>query len=382
MNVVLMTGEGYPKKFSANNSKSEFIARGLKECGCSVSIIDGAFGSKGILEEIQGVTTDGINYHILPRIGRYGCFFRNLPKLYRVLKKTWRKGEVNHIIIGMERLPFLYVYFFIAKILGYSRGCLFHEWHAGFKGMSVVAKIEAYVRDFTFGYFINVIYPISHFLQEKSRKFRKRMMLIPVLADFGIQNYHQEILNHFTYCCAGEYLLRNTLVLDSFRNLLEKEKYRNIHLILVIQGNENVLKKTQELVRTYTTVKDNIVIKSKIPRQELDDLYASSIGLLIPLDPASIQDKARFSQKIAEYVALQRPIITSEVGEISFYFKNKGSAVIVPYDVQGYCDAMQFLADNMSKASEIGKNGFFVGKKFFDYCKCGQKLKEFLEDAV
>lgn len=40
-----------------------------------------------------------------------------------------------------------------------------------------------------------------------------------------------------------------------------------------------------------------VIFKHQIPYEELMDIYKSSLGLLIPLDPDSVQDKARFSQK-------------------------------------------------------------------------------------
>lgn len=378
MNVILMTGEGYPKRFSANNSKSEFIARGLKECGCAVSIIDGSLGAHGISEELSGISDTGIDYCIFPRTNRIKSFFLNLPKLWKILKIKKQKGEYNHIIVGMEKVPFLYVHLIMARLLGYSTSCLFHEWHFGFSNSGCLRKIEAFLRDYSFGYFVNAIFPIGHFLKEKCNHFHKPNMLIPVLADFDVDFKQTKIANHFTYCCAGEYLLRNTLILDSFSKLIKPKQYQDVQLILVIQGNERVLKKTETLIQSYVA-KTNIIIKNGIPREELDNIFASSIGLLIPLDPNSLQDKARFSQKIAEYIASRRPIITSAVGEIPFYFKDKESAVIAQYDVQGYCEAMRFLVDHKSLADEIGKSGFLVGKRFFDYRECGRKLKMFME---
>jgi len=379
MNVILMTGEGYPHLFSANNSKSEFIARGLKECGCSVTIIDGAFGAKGIEKEISGVSDSGIKFHILPRKGRYTSFFQNLPKLWKILKDSHDKEGKNHIIIGMSKVPFLYVYFFMAWVLGYSRSCLFHEWHVGFENLGLISKIEAYVRDYSFGFFVNAIFPISHFLQGKCNKFNKKMMLVPVLADYSMNLRQEHSYDHFTYCCAGEYLLRNTLVLDAFKEFLKKSQLSNIKLTLVLQGNDCVLSNTKKLIDSYH-LGQHIVVMNKVPRLILNEIFESSIGLLIPLDPNSLQDKARFSQKIAEYVAMGRPIITTEYGEIPFYFKDKNSAIFASYDAQGFCDAMIFLAENPIQATRIGECGFQVGLSQFDYRTCGKNLHKFMEE--
>lgn len=67
MNIVLIVSEGYPLHFSANNSKAEFIAKGLKEHGCNITIIDNPFGTKNINKEISGVSDKGINYYTIVR---------------------------------------------------------------------------------------------------------------------------------------------------------------------------------------------------------------------------------------------------------------------------------------------------------------------------
>ena len=78
------------------------------------------------------------------------------------------------------------------------------------------------------------------------------------------------------------------------------------------------------------------------------------MGLLIPLDPNSLADIARFSQKIAEYVSTSRPIITSNVGEIPYYFKDKENAIICEYSAKSYADAMLLLQNDGTLANVLG----------------------------
>lgn len=87
MNIILIVSEGYPLHFSANNSKAEFIARGLKEHGCNVTMIDNPFGTKGIDKEIVGVSETGINYYIFPRKGKLSTILKNIPKIWQILKE-------------------------------------------------------------------------------------------------------------------------------------------------------------------------------------------------------------------------------------------------------------------------------------------------------
>ena len=122
---------------------------------------------------------------------------------------------------------------------------------------------------------------------------------------------------------------------------------------------------------------ENIIVKTKVPFEELNEIYGSSLGLIIPLEPDSIADIARFSQKIAEYVATGRPIITNEVGEIPYYFKDRESAYFANYSAQGFYYVMSNMLEDKKKADVVGMNGFNVGRENFDYKTNAMKLIEF-----
>lgn len=78
-------------------------------------------------------------------------------------------------------------------------------------------------------------------------------------------------------------------------------------------------------------------------------------------------------------MASKRPIITSNVGEIPYYFKDNETAKIVPYSVEGYFNGMKTLAENHNLADKIGAGGYNVGCEKFDYEKVGKEMKSFIE---
>ena len=49
-----MVSDGYPIKFSANNTKGEYIAMGLKKAGCKVAMLDEFYGTKGVMSAEKG----------------------------------------------------------------------------------------------------------------------------------------------------------------------------------------------------------------------------------------------------------------------------------------------------------------------------------------
>lgn len=377
MNVVIMVSDGYPFKFTANNSKGEFIALGMKEAGCTVTMIDNMHGTKGILSIQKGVSPHGIPYIIFPRIGKYTAFLRNIPYLWSTLKALKQKKNKNHLIMGMMDYPLFIIVAFMGIILGYKRSTLFHEWHIGIKHTNHFWKIEAYLKDKTFGYFLNAIFPIGHYLQQKALKFQKPMLLVPVLASFERKIDNHTKKNHFTFCGHATYLIRNQIVLDAFEKVIKT--HPSIKLILILVGTETQKGEIKKILHNKN-IANSVDIKSKIPQDELYSIYDSSLGLLIPLDPNSLQDKARFSQKIAEYTASHRPIITSNVGEIPYYFKNNESAIIVPFTPEGYAKGMLSLIENINNSEVIGENGYKVGLHYFNYKKVGKQIKKFISN--
>ena len=374
MNIILIVSEGYPLRFSANNSKAEFIARGLKEYGCNITMIDNPFGTKGIDKEISGVSEKGINYYIFPRKGKLSTLIKNIPRIYKILNEK-KQGKDNFVILGMTLYPVFIILALISTRSGYKRTASFHEWHIGCKQPNLLYKIEAWLKDKTFGFFLDGIFPISHFLQEKAKIFNKPQLLLPIMASYNRKICPYQEKNSFTFCGHAEYLIRNQILLNAFKKVVEEVP--TAQLILVLFGNKKQMDAMFQLIQSLNI--KNIEIKNQIPQEELYRIYDESLGLLIPLDPDSLQDKARFSQKIAEYVGSKRPLITNNVGEISYYFIHQETAEIISYDVNGFYKGMKELINNHSLANKIGEKGFEVGKKYFNYKTVSDNIQSFLK---
>ncbi|MCQ2205472.1 MAG: glycosyltransferase [Bacteroidaceae bacterium] len=379
MNIVIMVSEGYPLRFSANNTKSRYVALGLKEAGCTVAMCDSIIGTKGISHSQEGISNDGIVYKILPRKGFAHSCFSNIGRIWRFLKQQKKKGEKNHLIMGTDMFPFFIITILMAALLGYSRSVLFHEWFCAIKMKSRIKWLQYYLTCHHFGYFINAIFPISHFLEEKSQKFHKPKMLLPVLGDFSQEVAKPtERCSSFAYCCGAGFLMRNTFVVDAFIQMKRQHPKADCKLILVVVGNKFQIKQCQEYLEGLQ-MEDEILLKYQIPFEELKRIYETSIALIAPLDPTNVQDEARFSQKIAEYVSTGRPIITNNVGEIPYYFENRKSACVVPYTTEGFAQAMEDMWNDPVKATSIGQEGYQIGLNYFDYKKVGQEVKDFID---
>ncbi len=361
-NIVIMATHNYGSCFSANNTKCEFIALGLTKIGCKVTIINQLTGIEGN-SSVQKCKSDaGVNYINFPKC-KFFKITNNLRLLNSILKGLSDPYGLNHIIVGFNYYPLFLLICFIAHKRHYTRSTLFHEWHMGIKGEPIHRRFDYFLVDSLFGYSLDYIFPISHFLENKAKRFKRPMALLPVMSSYDRVVRINNASNYFSFCANGLYLLRNSLILDAFRIVVRK--YPNIQLKLILFGSNSTIDKVRDLIY-HLGIQDNVFFESQVSQERLYDIFDGSIGLLIPLQPNSLQDVARFSQKIAEYVGSKRPIITSSVGEIPYYFKHKESAMIAEYSPEGYAHCMEELLLDPLLADKIGQNGYLVGVNNFD----------------
>lgn len=380
MNIVIIITDNYPNKFSATNVKAEFIAKGLIKKGVKVTIVDVPYGTDGIQQVTYGITQDQVNYIQLPQTDQnIKRAWKNLHFYKEILNKLYLPDDDNIVLFGFFFFPFYLRLCHIAKKCGYKKYLLYHEWNIETSHPSFLAAFEDYLMTFTFGYFLDGILPISHFLEKKCKMFHKPQMILPIMAEFKEEKNIPPIGAHFSFCADVKYLLRNKIILDAFERLYRIKP--ECKLCLVLFGKENDIKSLQAYLDTLTS-KDNILIKSKIPQDELMQLYRTSRALIIPLDPKSIADKARFSQKIAEYLSCARPVITNNVGEIPYYLHDRKDSIIVDYSVEGFVEAMKYVCENKEEAQKIGIQGFVSGKEQFDVDVNCTRLLSFIKTTI
>lgn len=379
VNVVFINATyGYPHKFSAGNTKVEFMAKGLLANGAQITVINQPEGETD-LTTVRDETTEGIRHISFPRRkSKYVSIFINSIVLIRVLKGLKVKNAQNVLINDFSLFPTFLFHTFLAFCFGYKKVSIFHEWHYSFphKGIKGVSNklIDRY-----FGRYADGILPISKFLEEKASRFKKPMLKVPVLADFNAINGGgtTPARGYFLYCGHSRFFRLIRIIIDAFQLFVEEKGTQD--LILVLGGDVADVEK----VRNYIAglgLQSRVKILTQVPYSELIANYKHALALLIPLDPANKQDQARFSQKIAEYLSVGRPLITVNVGEVSNYFIDKTNAFIAhDFTVAEFLKQLKYVSENPELADRVGLNGYNMGSEAFDYRPNGQKLYYFLE---
>jgi glycosyltransferase involved in cell wall biosynthesis len=220
------------------------------------------------------------------------------------------------------------------------------------------------------------IIPISRTLNNHilRRKQTAKTFIIPPICDFKYFETIKPEINdkrYFVFCASKSYDEVFLFIIESFL------KFRNGHQVnlhLIVNGEINNKKVNQLLEEN----KDKIYIFSHLEYQTLIAKYKGSLAQLIPLRN-TIQDSARFPQKICEFIASNRPIITTGFGEINHYFTDKLNAIVAAeYEVNCFSKEMEWVINNPEKLQTITNNSYIFGSKHFDTMGYGPKIESFL----
>lgn len=376
--IFLDATQEYPVAFTAANTKVELMGRGLRALGNRVIVINSIIGRT----TAQGAGSSGVLAYVSfpQRISKYWGWIFNIYSLLKLLRKHRRRNAKNIIVLGASYYFLFLIYVLLGRWLGYRLIVMFDEWHITGMETKISKKANAVMFDYTFGYFLDGILPISEYLESKAARFGKKQLRLPVLAEYSMlpdSPPSGRPHGYFLYCAHAGYLRVILVLLDALVKYAATGREESLMLILSGKAEQLDCVRSEIELRQLNS---RVEVRTKVPFKELHELYQQALALLIPLDPDSIQDQARFSQKIAEYLAAARPIITTNVGEIPYYFTDCEDAVIASaHSSAGYAEAMLRVAADLEVASNIGCKGRALGERAFDYRYHCLNLKNYFE---
>lgn len=390
--IVYLGCSGFPYGM-AEVQKIILISKGLIDSGNTVTVICRR-GLHSVSTHPDLATTgnyEGINYiYTSGSPFRSNSFFvRNFLKVkavvneFSTLRKMRKNNKLDYAILSSNRYFAILYFVFLSKIFKFKTIFNYVEYYPGQK--KEWYRFGKKLNDILFDKYgpqhVDVVLPISEFLINNFQKAvpQKKYLKIPVLTD--ITRYDGiEISNgqkYFIYCGDAAYNEIIKFIIDSFEML----KASTTFLHLVINGMEKDMQEVRDYIEN-SSVKDRIRIFSKLSDKALSGQYKNALALLIPLRP-TLQDKARFPHKIGEYLASGNPVVSTNYGEVTYYFKDMENMLIADsYDVSLFSAKMQFVLDNPAVAREIGIKGKKIVSDIFDYRAMGKVMNEFLDSEI
>lgn len=322
----------------------------------------------GVIEDIDYIYTPYSPYKSDSFwVRRVSDISGRLNELRLLVSLAW-KNEIDVMFFYPNNGTFveLIYYRILSKLFRFPLICHYVEYRSSFKATKLHQRISDRLFDNYFMHFVDAVLPISEYLIDHLKKsgFGKPYLKIPPLADFSKFKKQEIPVNekYFLYVGTAAYMEAIGFITQAFDQMEEP----GMELHMVVNGNEAQRRQVEQLVQA---MKKSASVKcfSNLTYDDLIQKYMHASALLIPLTN-SVQDKARFPQKISEYLASGNPIITTNYGEVPFYFKNEVNALVASsYDTLEFAKKMDFVAIQPERSVQIGREGLTTGLRYFDY---------------
>jgi glycosyltransferase involved in cell wall biosynthesis len=290
-----------------------------------------------------------------------------LNELRLLVALAW-KNEIDVMFFYPNNGTFIELIYYriLSKLFRFPLISHYVEYRSSFKATKIHQRISDRLFDNYFMHFVDAVLPISEYLIDHLKKsgFSKPYLKIPPLADFSKFRKHDIPANgkYFLYVGTAAYMEAIRFITESYDTMEEP----GLELHMVVNGNEAQRNAVEQLVQRMKRA-SSVKCFSSLTYDDLIQKYMHASAMLIPLTD-TVQDKARFPQKISEYLASGNPIITTNYGEVPYYFKDESNALVAStYDKNEFARKMDFVVKNPGRAAEIGQEGLRTGLRYFDF---------------
>jgi glycosyltransferase involved in cell wall biosynthesis len=391
MFIIHLGSSGFPKETTAIIQRIKLTHKGLKLAGCNPLIISkhslNQTEKKGKLNRCYGIPyiltsillTRPDNF-IIRKLNRFSGY---IGELVLLVKK--RKSIYAAIFSGPSFIELVH-YRFLSKILHFKLIIQYVELSSAITYKRKWYEfINARLLDNYRFFFCDGIIVISEFLKNRVYLKNNKLPLIKIPAICDFEEFKPIITipssNYLMYCGAIGYYSVIEFVIDLYSKLRKSDCYQGKLLLAIGQGDRD--KDMSD--KLYNKInecefRESIMLFTNVPHQELINKYLSAELLIVPMRNA-LQDIAGFHHKVGEYCAAQKPIISTNLGEMKWYFQDGVSAILAEeYTIESYYTKLCEILPLKDKLKVIAIGGHKVGAEKLNYLIYGEKLKKFIDD--
>jgi len=380
--IVFVGLSGIAKRTRACDVRLAFMANMLAESyditllsryACKQKLVDTnvALDERIVQEDIiRSRNTGGIMSSLL-----FG--FSIFIELFALLSMN-RKKKINALYVYSGHYIDFLLYWLVSRLVGAKVVYDYVEYKSILETNSLYAKINNKLVDYRGAKLWDGVLPISEFLKGKALEINPNLVCQKVtpLCDFGlfetINTGNAPDERYILYCGNIGYQDVAEMIANAFGNSELKDDCK---IVMVLSGNKDIIK-------AFSNKYPQICVVTSLPYNDLITYYKKAEALLIPLRN-NIRDIARFPNKICEYLAARGIIITTNVGEISMYFKDGENAIVADgYSEAELIDKFNKLATGGYDLNSIHRNAYALGLKNFDSNSYQQPMVAFFEKLL
>lgn len=162
---------------------------------------------------------------------------------------------------------------------------------------------------------------------------------------------------------------------------LVSQRFNDIKLLLVGDASETEMLSLRKLVKELN-IESQVIFTGKVSRDLIPN-YLVHAKVLTLARPNSKQSYYGFPTKLGEYLSTGKPVLVTNVGEISNYLCDGENAYIAnPDDINDFANKLLKILNNYEDALKVGEAGKDVVKTIFNYKVQSEKLYNFLRSIV
>jgi glycosyltransferase involved in cell wall biosynthesis len=149
------------------------------------------------------------------------------------------------------------------------------------------------------------------------------------------------------------------IILNAFEIISQKRE--NVVLLMVGLKPEYFKRPSIEI---YERRKEKIRIIEKVPYKNIPEFLDASDILLLPMRD-NIKNRARWPNKLGDYLAAGKPIVFNPVGEVKMFFeKHPEAGLLASETAEDFAGKILHFLENPDIAEKYGKNARNIAEKY------------------
>ena len=376
MDICIVSGVDINKP-AGDTIRTINFASELKKQGFDVTLIAQESPGMDIKEELNGITT-----HTLPTLNTVPIInhLKRTKSLIRKTKEIEKKKENSLLQIETSML------------CGYFTFAGFSNYAVDFHGI-VFDEIKYWKLPW---YIPSKLYQnYSRNLEKRAAKHAYRVITVSnlmkefIMKEWGVAEEKIEVIpnGYFEAKIKKVENIKETKEIISFIGLLAK--WANVDKVInaanalkkedvsfYIVGNGPDRGRLEQMVKEYDL--NNVTFTGFVPIDKAYEIMAKSKILLAPF-PKTLALEVACPIKLLEYMALAKPMVIDNVGEIPAMLKENDAAFVSdPLNQNEFIESIRILLDDDKLRKKIGSNAKELAKDF-TWEKQGEKLAKMYE---
>ncbi|HEX4996602.1 MAG TPA: glycosyltransferase family 4 protein, partial [Terriglobia bacterium] len=235
---------------------------------------------------------------------------------------------------------------------------------------------------------------ISSLIETRIQEFadianpRMRSYLLPAIVDMDPflsvdaagEKDPQPDLPQFVWCGTAEGY-DSVLFLVRVVGRLARAGYQ-LRLVVLGACSDQSRSKIATCMRANGVPPEMVTLAGYVDDARFRTLLRTATALLLPLDNND-RSRTRFPNKLGEYLASGRPIVSSAIGDLTRYLTDGVNAYLAEAgDEQSFADQMALVLKDRARADRIGDAGRTVCADHLDYRVHADALAAFFQERV